>query len=169
MTVGTSSSLSMPRMPYAMRFVRRSARSLDVQRTFDLAMSMPIDEDAASWADVIPSHNSTYCYLLFWNRAVFSWTSAVEPSLLCQLQKQRWSHYVLLHKKLPFFANSHTNLAFGNSVQYQYIKTTRTIELLQKQATSKDDPSITSFVGNWLQEWSIVERLSSSAFAAQSS
>ena len=35
----------------------------------------------ASWADVIPSRKSTYCYLLFCNNAVFSWKSAVAPIL----------------------------------------------------------------------------------------
>ena len=35
----------------------------------------------ASWADVVPSRKSTYCYLLFCNNAVFSWKSAVAPIL----------------------------------------------------------------------------------------
>ena len=108
----------------------------------------------ASWADVIPSRKSTYCYLLFCNNAIFSWKSAVASlSLFCQLRKPRWLHCVVLHKKLPFVASSQMNLASGNSAQHQYTKTTLVLKLLQKQAISKNDPNITSFDGNWLQQW----------------
>ena len=41
----------------------------------------------ASWADVIPSRKSTYCYLLFCNNAVFSWKSAVAPILALSTAK----------------------------------------------------------------------------------
>lgn len=35
----------------------------------------------SSWADVVPSRKSTYCYLIFVNGAVFSWKSAVASVL----------------------------------------------------------------------------------------